>query len=425
MPLPSFADEAGLRALDAKCASHTTAASKNTVAQLAEHPTARRAAYLCNAVLWELPNLVRCALEAKISANSRGTYMNRPVLVAASFDGNARILKLLLDAGADHGLAGSDGGTALNVAASCGRLECVQLLLAAGADAKKAGAFAITPLMSAVMLRRRECVRALIPASNLLATSREGRTAIHLCALLANEESFELLLPLMSDVDVRTVEGVYADGRATSSFNETALHLACATGQQQMASALLKRGANRMAKDNLQRPPLMRAAAGHLSCCVLLVGQPARRKMTPAEVNVADANGATALHVAAESGSEKVCGFLLEAGARLDVEMASGHTPLMVAQEDHPDNAALLALLSGAGPAILPGTVCDHCGKTAAQASVNNLKACSECHAVRYCGAACGAAAWPGHKKACRARAKEREEATKPNIVDLTGASAS
>ena len=91
----------------------------------------------------------------------------------------------------------------------------------------------------------------------------------------------------------------------------------------------------------------------------------------------------------------------------------------MVALQEHPTNAELLALLSGAGPAQPPGTVCDHCGKTAAQASVNTLKACSQCQAVRYCGTDCSAAAWKAHKATCKARAAELEEKTK--IIFVSG----
>ena len=76
--------------------------------------------------------------------------------------------------------------------------------------------------------------------------------------------------------------------------------------------------------------------------------------------------------------------------------------------------------LEAPGPAQLPGTVCDYCGKSAAQASVNNLKACSQCQAVRYCGAACSVAAWPGHKAACKARAAEKAEMTKPKFRDAS-----
>ena len=411
-----------MRALEAKCVSPTSSASKNTVAQLYSLSAELKVFYFVNAVLLSLPNIMRCALEAKISANTRSPDpLNRPVLVAAAFYGGTRSVKLLLDAGADHGLADGYGQTALIMAASRGDLDTVQLLLSVGADANKADGLGFTPLLKAILDRQTECARALLPVSNLLATTSQGDSALHVCILTGNEECFELLLPLMSDVDVRTLEGCVDPQGHAVPIGLTALHLACENGQQQMARALLKRGADRMARDSLQRTPLNCAAREDLSCCVLLVGQPGRRKMSPAEVNAADVNGGTALHHAAGKGHEKICGFLLEAGARLDARSISGHTPLMAAQHYQRTNAALHALLSGAGPANLPGTVCDHCGKTAAQASVNNLKACSECHAVRYCGAACSAAAWAGHKKACRARAKEREEETKPQFIDPLG----
>ena len=178
-----------------------------------------------------------------------------------------------------------------------------------------------------------------------------------------------------------------------------------------------------MAKDSLQRTPLHWAAqGGHLACVVLLVGQKGRYKMTPADVNAATPEGVTPLHLAAKNGHEKICGVLLEAGARLDVKTADGRSPLILALRHHPTNAALLALLSGRGTTQPPGTVCDHCGKTAAQASVKNLKGCEQCQAVRYCGAACQTAALKGHKKACRARAAELEAATKPEMIQPPGA---
>ena len=116
-------------------------------------------------------------------------------------------------------------------------------------------------------------------------------------------------------------------------------------------------------------------------------------------------------------GHDKIVGVLLEAGARLDQRDPEGHTPLSLAQLMHPTNAALHALLSGGGPANPPGTVCDHCGKTAAQASVEVFMSCSGCHNARFCNAVCQRAAWPGHAAACRARKAEREAATKPTIV--------
>ena len=420
MPLPT--NEAGFRALEPKCTSPTSSDSKRIVVQLAEETDAFKEAFLSAAVSSGLSNLVRCALEAKISANTCSrSSQQRPVLVEAAGRGYSHIVKQLLEAGADHSFTDSKGFTSLILAAQEGHLECIQLLLAAGADAiKPESALGLTPLHIAIGHKRTECVRALLPVSDLLHTSRAGNNALHTCVLTANEECLDMLLPLMSDVDLRTLRGVSpASGEPVTVFNSAALHLACQNGQQQMAKALLKRGANRMARDSKQRTSCHYASQfGHLSCLTLLIGQPGRRKMTPAEVDAADYEGATALHMAAAAGQTTLAGVLLEAGARLDAKTARGTTPLMAAQQKHPANAALIALLSGARPtAQPPGTVCDHCGKTAAQASVNSLKACSECHAVRYCSAACGAAAWKGHKKACRARAKEREEKTKPKFI--------
>ena len=69
--------------------------------------------------------------------------------------------------------------------------------------------------------------------------------------------------------------------------------------------------------------------------------------------------------------------------------------------------------LGGFNAGCIGCTVCDHCGKTAEQASVPCLKTCGACHGMRYCSAACSAAAWPGHESACKARVAERKEMTK------------
>ena len=95
----------------------------------------------------------------------------------------------------------------------------------------------------------------------------------------------------------------------------------------------------------------------------------------------------------------------------------------MVAQHNHPTNAALLVLLSGGGPAQPPGLMCDHCGKSAEQASGKGLKTCGKCYAARYCSKQCQLAAWPEHKAACKARVTEREEKTRSKIVDPHAAS--
>ena len=104
---------------------------------------------------------------------------------------------------------------------------------------------------------------------------------------------------------------------------------------------------------------------------------------------------------------------------RLDAKTNAGSTPIQAALLKHPSNAPLLALLSGQGPAHPPGTVCDHCAKTMEQAGVTSFKSCSACHNARYCNASCGAAAWPAHKAACKARKAERDDVLKFDTVDV------
>jgi hypothetical protein len=180
-----------------------------------------------------------------------------------------------------------------------------------------------------------------------------------------------------------------------------------------MARALLKRRADRMARDNRQRTPLHYAAlAGTLSCLVLLVGRPEKPRLSPEQVSACDVLGFCALDFAADSGREKVCGVLVAAGARLDAKGEDGITPLQHAQAKHPGKASLHELLAGRGPANLPGTVCDHCAKPAGRKMV----VCSACEIVRYCDAAFQQAAWEGHEADCKAEEAVREEMT--SLVD-------
>ena len=409
-----------MRALDAKCANFHSSDSNRTVVQLAEQTEEYRTGFFVRSTFWDLGNLVRCVLEAKISADTKTDeqFGVSPMLVVAAFFGSLRALTVLVAGGANLELTDKGGSTALAHAAREGRLACLQVLVEAGAKTNAQDVLGNNPLIEAVVHKRVECARVLLPISDLNLFNRKGRTAFHAAANLASEECFEMLLPLMSDVDVRTLPGFDEHGKAEPCYNMNALHFACQRGQQPMCKALLNRGASRMARDCAQRIPLHFASRnGHLSCVLLLIGRPGKVLMTPEEVDAVDVFGWTALHLAAFGGFEKVCGVLIQAGARLDAKSPKGDTPLMCAQHFQPANAALLALLSGAGPANPPGTVCDHCGKTAEQASVPFLKSCGSCYAMRYCGAACSAAAWPGHKAACKARKVEREKATKPRIV--------
>jgi len=167
----------------------------------------------------------------------------------------------------------------------------------------------------------------------------------------------------------------------------------------------------------MQCTPLHDASlTGHLGCVRQLLGKPGAYKLTPDEVNAANVNGSTPLHYAAQGGHTKICGMLRAGGARLDAVTRSGRTPLMVAQQKHPSNTALIDLLAGRGPAHPPGTVCDQCGRPESEVL---LSYCTGCLVSRFCGNACAVAAWPAHRAECQRIQAAREERARPSITTL------
>jgi ankyrin repeat protein len=358
---------------------------------------------------------VPALLASGADKEAKEEHGDTPLHLAAQ-QGHVEVVEVLLSAGCDMDARNNVQATPLGCAARDGHRPVVQQLLARGANPNAADNLGNTPLMNAIMLKHALCVAELVPVSDLSITNARGRTAFHVCAGTGDIECFELLLPLMSDVDVRTVSGVQPNGEPVSLFDETPLLLACSYGQQAIAKALLRKGASRTARDSLQLTPLHHACReGHLFLVALLVGRPGRYKLTPDEVNATDVTGFTPLHYAAEFGHIQCCGMLIAAGARLDMCSSCGNTPLMLAQQFHPAYAELHTLLAGGGQAQAPGTLCDHCGEPEAE---TKLKSCVDCLVARYCSTTCANAAWRSHKTECRritaARVKRATPATVP-----------
>jgi ankyrin repeat protein len=439
--------EAELRALEPTLGNAASSASRRAVLQLARLPPALKENRLVLFAQWDLGNLVRCALAAGASANTRFGENDTPVLSYAAECGAARAVKALLTGGADGRLADKQGGTALHWAAQEGHTPCVSLLLEAGAPleakndvgrtalalaAGKGHSEAVslllgrgadantvdfctgnTPLINCIAGMHVRCVEQLLPHSDLSITNKQGKNALHASVMTASYDCFKLLLPRMAAMDVRTGPSMEAP---TVPFNQTAAHIACAKGQHKMLEKLLRRGASRTARDSYRCTPLHYAAsAGQLSCIVQLIGHPEAYKMEPVDIDVADEDGITPLHCAARFGNAKCCGLLIAAGARLDAHSRNGFTPLMLGQHQHPANTALIDLLAGRGPEHPPGTTCDRCSCPEDPAS--HLMPCSGCQVARYCSVACQHAAWAAHEPECGRLKAEREESTSVHLI--------
>jgi len=125
--------EAQARALEPTLGSAASPASRRAVVQLARLQPELKENRLVGFALWDLGNLVRCALAAGAPANTRWGEQYAPVLCLAAHEGATRSFKALLTGGADVRLADKKGRTALFWAAWKGDAACIALLLDTGA----------------------------------------------------------------------------------------------------------------------------------------------------------------------------------------------------------------------------------------------------------------------------------------------------
>ena len=119
---------------------------------------------------------------------------------------------------------------------------------------------------------------------------------------------------------------------------DTALHMAAAAYQEQMASELIARGGDVRAKNRRGAEPIHYAADGvpggpawnpdaqaATIACLIAAG---------ADPNVNDKSGVAPLHRAVRSGCAAAVKVLLESGADVDAANGRGSTPLLLAMQN-------------------------------------------------------------------------------------------
>jgi ankyrin repeat protein len=245
-------------------------------------------------------------LKQRVSVNAPDTRGNTP-LMAAALNGDAEVLGLLLEAGADVHATNEAGADALMRAATFE--EETRLLVARGADVKARSRFGNTAL--------------------LLAARRPG-----------NSRALKLLLD----------RG--ADPNATNVLGATALMAAAAAGDVDSVLALIDAGADLNAKPAMDplgfawgggRTPLMWAAfRGDEAVAKLLLARGAK-------VDQSTLSGSALTH-AAWGGHLEMARLLLEAGAQVNHrDLVANYTPLHWAASAERSSPALVEFLLAHG----------------------------------------------------------------------------
>ena len=270
---------------------------------------------------------VRAALAADPSlrdaAGPHPFWAGRPnALQLAAEWGRLDILRLLLDAGAAPDAQGDyDGWSPLHVALAKGRREAALLLLARRATLDAFAACLLDDEAALARVLREEPARARARGPN-------GATPLHFAAT-----------PGL----VRALLAAGADPAAPDRRgNSPGRTLATRAAHHEAARLLLERTGERDIH-------LAAALDDLLVAAELLDADPAARdRPTTLDDCLGFHTGGTPLHVAADSGSERVAALLLERGADANARSLIGHTPLHAAAAAGQEDVAALLLLRGA-----------------------------------------------------------------------------
>uniref|UniRef100_A0A3Q2ZKB9 Ankyrin repeat domain 52 n=1 Tax=Hippocampus comes TaxID=109280 RepID=A0A3Q2ZKB9_HIPCM len=254
-------------------------------------------------------------------------------LHAAAYLGDIHIMELLITAGASINAKDQGLLTPLHRAAASKNERAVELLLKHSAEINTRDKFWHTPLHMAAANWATGCAQSLIPhVCSLDVYDRSGRTPLHHAAHSGHGEMVNLLLSKGANASGKDKKerqpihwAAYLGKKVSfpprpspalqtdepNTFGNTALHMACDTGQETVAYELINCGANINQPNHHGITPLHLAAASSsgVLCVELLLNN-------GADVNMQSKKGKSPLHMAAMHGRFTGSQILIQNGKK-------------------------------------------------------------------------------------------------------------
>jgi ankyrin repeat protein len=253
-------------------------------------------------------------------------------LADASGRGDVKLVRTLIQHGADVNARAVDGASPLHQAVSGDHLEVADLLLKAGASVAAADRYGVTPLSLAALNGNASIIRRLLDAgADPNAIDPAGETALMTAARTGVPAALRVLLEAGAHVDARDTQ-----------FQQTALMFAVRENQPAAVAFLLERGAAVNAqtrKGPAPRfvPPCKGTGCGSEGVGINRGGLPDRGRRAEAR------GGMTPLLYAARDGRIEAARLLVAAGADIEQGDANAIRPLLMAVlNNHLDVARLL-----------------------------------------------------------------------------------
>ena len=277
-------------------------------------------------LLADLRMLVRCG--ASVNA---ADYDKRSCLHLAASEGLLPITSFLLDAGASVNVRDRWGGTPLRDAVREGHHAVAKLLCDRGAELLYSEIEASGELCELARKGNFERLRLMVACGcDVKAADYDLRTALHLAASEGNAPIVEYLIDSRADVN------------AKDRWGGTPLSDAIKHDHGAVATAIRERGGVLGYTEEQASSELCELArAGKVEA----LGQMASNGV---QINAADYDKRTALHLAASEGNKPVVEFLLDSGAHVNAADRWGGTPLRDAiREGHDTVARILKTRGG------------------------------------------------------------------------------
>ncbi len=253
--------------------------------------------------------------------------------ILACKTGNMKVVKRTLKDNFDiNAKVIDDGTTALMLASAEGQAEVVKFLIENGANINASKRYGYTPLMLAIKKNQAAIVQLLIEnGADIHAKNELDETPLLIAVENCNEAIARRLIDQGADMRHRTIIG------------QEALQIAATRGCTEVVRVLLEKGVDiNDSYDKSQTTALMTAARfGHSELVKLLLE-------SGAEIDRTNRGGNTALLFAVQNGHEDIVRQLLEAGASINDKNILGYTPLLYAVDFHQRDMVKLLIEKGA-----------------------------------------------------------------------------
>ncbi|XP_063904478.1 uncharacterized protein LOC135123608 isoform X2 [Zophobas morio] len=261
----------------------------------------------------ECEKIVKFLVEQGANVDSSDTLGATPLYVASQI-GYHKIVEFLVGAGAEINRGKVNGVTSLFIACQFGHIKVVERLLALGADPNKPRDNGATPLHITSELGDEDLTQLLVASGAEINCGRtDGFTPLSTACEFGQFKLVKRLLELGANINQSRETGV------------TPLHLACEFGYEDITELLLASGAeiNSTRVDGIT--PLFTA------CQYAHIKIVARLLALGADSNQPRDTGATPLHIACEKGQEEIVERLVASGAEINHTKVVGVTPLFTA----------------------------------------------------------------------------------------------